>query len=119
MSASGHRSLNIHNLCYVPDPYRLVVVSDENEVRAMSCDANTVVWICELKLGCLFYAPSHGVILVNDMSENKVVCLYRGNGSQMQDISLPEEVPKIRAMCLVNGQIIVASEDHISYHSLS
>ena len=27
-----------NGLCYVPDPHRLLIVCDENEVRAVSCD---------------------------------------------------------------------------------
>ena len=111
----------VKSMCYVPHPHRLIVVSDEHEVRAMSYNdynGTIVVWKRELKLGCLFYVSSHGVTLATDRSENKVAYLHPGNGSKMQDKSLPEEVPKIGAMCLINGLIIVASRDRISYYSL-
>ena len=123
------------SLCYVPNPYRLLVVSDDgtDEVRAMSCDNNTVVWRVKkdnhLDPGHSLYIPSHNAILVVDWMKilvvdwmkNRVVVLNATTGLQQQSITLPHNVSKIRGMCLFNDQIIVASEGdggRISYFSL-
>ena len=113
-------------LCYVPDPHRLLVVRNDNEVRAVSCDDNTVVWKVQknddLDPGRLLYIPGHDAILVADWPKNRVVVLNSGTGLQIQSITLPHNVCAIRRMCLFNDQIIVASEGDgrsISYFSLS
>ena len=115
------------SLCYVPDPHRLFVVSDGNrdEVRVVSCDDDTVEWRVkkddDLNPGHLLYIPSHDAILVEDWKKNRVVVFNSGTGSQIQSITLPDNVHKIGGMCLFNDQIIVASEGdggRISYFSL-
>ena len=115
----------LYGLCYVPDPHRLLVVCFLGEVRAVSCDDNTVVWRAkkdkDLKPGRLLYIPSHNAILVADWRKNEVVVLNSGPGSQIQSITLPHNVYEIRGLCLFNDQIIVASGvygRHISYFSL-
>ena len=108
----------LYSLCYVPDPHRLIVVGDENEVRAVSFVEKKVMWKTKLKPGCLLYAFNHDVLFLSDRSNNKVVCLDPGSGSQLQEISLPVDVQEIGAMCLVNNQIIVASSWNISHYSL-
>ena len=108
---------NYIGLCYVPDPHRLIVVGDENEVRAMSCVEKEVIWKTKLKRGCLLYALSHDVIFLGDRS-NKVWCLDPGSGLQFQEILLRDYVHVLEHMCLVNNQIIVVSRRNISYYSL-
>ena len=116
-----------YNLCYVPDPHRLLVVSDVEryEVRAASCDDDTVVWRLQkdndLNPGRSLYIPSHDAILVADRMKNEVVVLNPGTGLQVQSIMLPHNVCYIRRMCLFNDQIIVESQGdggRISYFSL-
>ena len=106
------------SLCYVPDPHRLLVVSNENEIRAVFGDDKIAVWRHGLNFDCLLYAPSHDVILVTDVFKNKTVPLHPGTGLQMQEISLYKDEREIRAMCLFNDQIIVACDGRISYFRL-
>ena len=114
------------SLCYVPDPHRLLVVSDvgRHEVRAASCDDDTVVWRVQsdddLYPGRSLYIPGHNAILVADRCENRVVILNSLTGLQIQTITLPHNVCYIRRMCLFNDQIIVESQGdgrRISYFS--
>ena len=114
------------SLCYVPDPHRVLVVSDRDEVRAVSCDDNTVLWWVQkddnLYPGPSLYIPSHNTILVAEGRENKVMVLNSGTGLQIQSITLPRNVCEIWGMCLFNDQIIVESKGdgrRISYFSLS
>ena len=93
------------DLCYVPDPYRLLVVISNSEVRAMSCD-NKIVWTTEYKRG-LLYIPIHKVIL--SLYEKKIVVLNPDTGSEIQSIELLDVVRGTRALCLFNNQIIMAS----------
>ena len=118
----GYSSYYI-GLCYMPDPHRLLVVSDGNEVRAVSCDDNTVVWKVkkddDLNPGPSLCIPGHNAILVADWPKNRVVVLNPGTGLRIQTITLPNNVYKIRGMCLFNV-IIVESEGNgrrISYFS--
>ena len=108
-----------HGLCYVPHPYLLLVIRDDNEVCAASCDDRTVVWATGYKRG-LLYIPIHEVIL--SLYENKIVVLNPDTGSEMQSIELLDEVRNIDAICLFNNQIIMASgrrgEGRILYFDL-
>ena len=92
---------NYIGLCYVPDPHRLIVVGDENEVRAMSCVEKEVIWKTKLKPGCLLYALSHDVLFLSDRS-NKLWCLDPGSGLQFQEILLRDYMHELEHMCLVN-----------------
>ena len=102
------------SLCYVPDPHQLLVVSDLNGVRAVSCDDNTDMWVVQeddnLDPGRLLYIPSHNAILVADWEKNKAVVLNAGNGSLIHTIPLLDDVRNIQGLCMVSGQIVVASE---------
>ena len=116
----GHQ-LSYYGLCYEPDPYRLLVVSGESEVRAVSCDNNEVVWTSGYK-GSLLYIPNHDVIILARY-DNKIVVLNPDSGSDIQCVELPYEVRHIRALCLFNNQIIMARErkgvGYISYFDLN
>ena len=118
ISTSGSVFGVYKDLCYVPDPHRLLVVTYKNEVRATSCD-NKIVWTTECKHD-LLYSPIHGVIL--SLYKNKIVVLNPDTGSEIQSIELPDEVRNIRALCLFNNQIIMASHRKgggcISYFNL-
>ena len=114
---------------YVPEPHRLIVVSDKNETCAVSCDDNKVVWKLQkdegFDPGHSRYTPSHKVLLVADWSKNKVVVLEPGTGLLIQSITLPDDdVCKIRGLCLFNDQVIIGSSkmkygtEHISHFSL-
>ena len=111
-----------YHFCYVPDPFRLIIVLFENEVRAVSCDDNKTIWKVhgddDLDVGYLLYAPSHESISVSDWSMNRVVILSLIDGSQLQSIQLPDYVYNIRGLCVYNDQIIVRSESRISNFSL-
>ena len=65
------------HFCYVPNPFRLLVVRFENEVRVVSCDDNKTIWEVhgddDLYAGYLLYAPSQESIIVSDWSRNRVV----------------------------------------------
>ena len=87
INTSSKALLCVYSLCYVPDPHRLIVVGDENEVRAASCVDKKVMWKTKLKPRCFLYAPSHDVILLCDRSNNKVVCLDPGSGLVSGDIT--------------------------------
>ena len=122
-----------YSLCYVPDPHRLLVVSGNYEVRAISSDQVTAMsrggkiflWrvkIDDVEPGILLPIPSHDAILVADWNKkNKVVALNPGTGLQIS-ITLPHNVLEIRGMCLFNDQIIVESGTDrglFSYFSLT
>ena len=117
------------SLCSVPDPHRLLVVSDLNGVHAVSCDDNTDMWVVQdddnLDPGRLLYIPSHNVILVADWEKNRAVVLNPGNWSLIHTNPLPDDVRNIQGLCMVSGQIVVASEGigegnrRISYFSLN
>ena len=71
-----------HGLCYVPDPHRFLVVSYDNEFRAVTCDSNKEVWKVkngDLYAGKLAYTPTHESIIVADRSSKKVVILSPSN----------------------------------------
>ena len=109
--------------CYVPDPFRLLVIRFENEVRAVSCDDNKTIWKVHgddnLDAGYLLYAATHESIIVSDCSRNGVVILSPIDGSRLQSIQLPDYVHDIRGLCVYNDQIIVRSEEgRISNFSL-
>ena len=91
-------------LCYVPDPHQLLVVRDgKNEVRAVSCDDNTVVWRVQreggLDPGLWLYIPCRETILVDDWRKKRVVVLHPGTGSEIKSISLPH-IMQFFQMCL-------------------
>ena len=95
-----------YSLCYVPDPHRLIVVRDGNEVRAVSCD-NNVMWRITGHPGRLLYLPSHDAILVYE--RDAVVVLNPETGSELKSIPLPDRVRTPQAVCLFNNQVMVAS----------
>ena len=121
-------SLNIYSLCYVPDPYQLLVVRDDDNISAVSCDDDKGVWRLEQidealdPVRLLIYVSSHNAILAAEWSKNRIVVLHPGNGIQVKTISLPDNVHKVGKMCLFNNQIIVAGKKGevyaISYFSL-
>ena len=102
-----------YGLSYVPDPHRLLVVSDRDEVRAVSCDDETLVWRVQkdddLDPSRLLYIPSLETILLADLMKNRVVVLNSRTGLEIQSISLPHYVCEIQGLRLTNDQIIVAS----------
>ena len=102
-----------YGLSYVPDPHRLLVVSDRHEVRAVSCDDDTLVWRVQkdddLDPSRLLYIPNLETILLADLMKNRIVVLNSRTGLEIQSISLPHYVCEIQAMCLFNDQVIVAS----------
>ena len=107
-----------YSLCYVPDPHRLIVVSDGNEVCAVSCDNNKVVWKTRSS-DRLLYLPSHDAVLVYE--RNAVVVLNPETGSEIKSISLPDTARRLDALCLFNNQIIVggsAGGGHILYFDI-
>ena len=100
---------NGYGICYVPDPHQLIVVSDDEEVHAVSCDNdNKVVWKTG-RSGFLLYVPSYEAILVCKYDGCDVVVLNPATGSEIKSIRLPDNVRNPAALCLFNNQIIVAS----------
>ena len=114
----------VSGLCYVPDPYRLLIARDGGELRAFSSGDKKVVWR-DRHSGHLLCLPSHDATLVADWSKNRVTILHPGLGSKIQIIQLPAYVRGIRALFLINSQIVVASEGQqqfmmrISFFSLT
>ena len=111
----------LYGLCNVPDPHRHLVVSNENGVRAVSCDDNKEAWRVkndDWHGGKLAYTPTHESIIVADRYRNIVVILSPSDGSRLQSIQLPNNVCGIQALYVYNNQLIVCSADQISYFSL-
>ena len=122
-----HTDLSVfrNNLCHMPDPHRLLVVSDWNEVRAMSCDDNKVVWRVtkgeDFSPSHSLYIPDHNAIIIADWVKNRVVVIDPLSGSYRQTIQLPDYVCEIKCLCFFRDKIIVASKKGkmcISYFSL-
>ena len=108
-------------VCYVPHPHRLLVVNDDNEVRAVSCDNDKTTWRVhrdDLTADDSVYTPSHKSIIVADRSRNSVVVLSPSDGSRLQSIKLPDYVYEIQGLCVYNDQLIVFGDGCISYFSL-
>ena len=96
--------------------YLNFIVCDENEVRAVSCDDESVMWRVEkgdnLDPGRSLYIPSRNAILVIDRRKNcRVVILHPGTELEMQSIPLPDYDAKLKWLCLVNDQIVVGGQD--------
>ena len=108
-----------YGLCYVPDPHRLLVFSDDKVVRAVSCDDDTIVWKVKHANdpGCSLYIPSHNTILVADWMKNRVVILYPDRRLEMQSITLPGYEGKIKWLYLLNDQIIVGDQEFLENKS--
>ena len=110
----------LYGLCYVPDSHRLLVISDRDEVRAVSCDDKKTIWTVhsDLNKAKIAYMPTHKSIIVADCSRNRVVILSPIDGSLMQSIQLSDYVHAIQGLYFYNDQIIVIYVDDISYFSL-
>ena len=101
--------VNSYGLCYVPDPHRLLVFSDDGEARVVCCDHYKVVWKTD-RPGRLLYLPNHEAILGFewDVIKSEAVVLDAATGSEIKSIRLPDSVRELEAVCLFNNQIIVA-----------
>ena len=111
------------NLCYMPDPHRLLVARCLGKVLAMSCEDNRVVWRIELSEHLfVLYVSSHNAILVFQSSKNRIAVLQPGTGTQVKTFRLPHNVREIKKLCLFNNKIIVLSKkdemNTLSYFSL-
>ena len=63
------------DLCYVPDPHRLIYICERDHTNVVYCDDNESEWLVKRVRnlsypGSLLYVPSHDVILVADMDKN-------------------------------------------------
>ena len=116
-----------YSLCYLPDPYRLLVVSDEHgssygEVHALSCDDNEVTWRTEksedFNPGCLLFVPNNDVLLVADKNRNEIHIVNAFSGTQKQLVTLPDHVEDISGLCWFVHQIVMCSKNRISFLAL-
>ena len=118
------------DICYMPDPHRLIYICERDHINVVSCNDNKFEWLVARDrnlyyLGNLLYAPSHDVILVADRDKNKIVLFSTGLGSQTRHyLTLPDDICNIRGLCCFNNQVITASgevgsgKQRISYFSL-
>ena len=121
-SGSSNYSLG---MCYVPDPYRLLVVGVSEGACAMFCSDNKTSWIVEMYQGLriILYTPTHKAILVAHSSKQSLTFLNPGNGAQLQFIRLSDYdiyMHEIQCISFFNDRIIVASKGdrgRISYFS--
>ena len=117
------------DMCFVPDPHRLLVVIGSEGACARFCDDNKIAWRVHdstmYDSPCnILYAPTHKAILVTDQSKISLTFLNPGNGAQIQLIRLFDYdiyMHEIQCISLFNDRIIVASKGdwgRISYFSL-
>ena len=116
------------DLCYVPDPHRLIYICERDHTNVVYCDDNESEWLVKRVRnlsypGNLLYVPSHDVILVADMDENTIKVFNLGLRSQTQHLMLPDDICNIRCLCWFNNQVMMASGERtainqrISYFS--
>ena len=111
--------------CYIPS-HRLIVVSDLNLVRAVSCDTEEKVW--ELKgevqdTQCnpfgMVYSPDHQALLVADGRNSRVLVVNPGDGSVRQVVQLGADVGCVSELCLHNQLLVVHHTDDGHTHKVS
>ena len=114
------------DMCFVPDPHRLLVVSGSDGACARFCDDNKIAWRVHDStmydsLRNILYAPTLKAILVGDQSKRSLTFLNPGNGAKIQSIRLFDYdiyMHEIPCISLFNDRIIVASKGNrgrISY----
>ena len=117
------------DLCYVPDPHKIIIVSDGITVHGISCDSKKIIWTLEdrvdgrkIDLHDLLYLPDRQIALVADGENRRVLVLDPISGSHRQTIELPGDWGEIKRLCIQGNQVVLLDvSDHgakISFFSL-
>ena len=104
----------IRSMCYVPSPYRLLVVSDYfRDVQVISVDTNAEQWarLDELRTTDsdpygLFYSSEHRILLLADGKFSGILVLNPGTGDTLQTINLPGK-GDIRALGFSDDHLVL------------
>ena len=101
-------------MCYVPGPTKAIVLTDKRSVTAISVDSNKVLWetsdnidgdFCQ-PMG-LLYLPKHGVLLVCDGWNHRVLVLDPRDGSHRQTFSMTDYMGDIKDLALHKDGLIM------------
>ena len=100
-------------MCYIPTPYHLIVLSEANEIRAISCISKETLWKTwgeidrkEINPRGLLFLPNHNALLAGDGSNSRVLVLDPGNGSHRQTIPLPG-MEKVCGLCVIDNKVVL------------
>ncbi len=100
-------------ICYIPS-HKLIVMSDAEMLRAVSCDTEKKVWELEGDVqgeqccpGGMVYSPAHQALLVADGVNHRVLVVNPGDGSVRQVVQLGADMGYVWDLCLHNQQLVV------------
>ena len=126
---TGIKSNLYRDLSYVPDPHKIIIVSDGITVHGISCDSKNIVWTLEDRVDGrkidphdLLYLPDRQIVLVADGENRRVLVLDPISGSHRQTVELPGDLGEIKRLCIQGNQVVLLDVcDHgakISFFSL-
>ena len=106
-----------YDMCYIPSPHRLIVLSDNYEptiILSVSAETGEKVWEVKGEVNgvecnphSMLFSPQHQVLLVADGENSRVLVLHPGDGSHLQTIQLDGEMAIIWELCLHQNKLVV------------
>ena len=113
----------LSSLCYVPEPYNLVIwgIESRNIIKAVRYGTHSQVWKVTDLLGVkcrpqgMVYSARHDVILVADGNNHRLLVLHPSDGYLITAILFPEE---IRDVHVLNDNVLIFEPNKINCYCM-
>ena len=104
-------------MCYVPEPYKTMVLIEKNVILAISIERDEKIWEVKRDIDGkkldpknLLFSPEHQVILVCDDTNRRVLVLHPRDGSHLQTIPFPD-MERVWDICMYDDEVILLDNE--------